>query len=302
MTSKPPKQDINKIILNIETRIADGTYSKNRNIRTKNKGTLKRRLNAYKKQFPLTVKNDAIFSKFNALHNAIKGIKPPLPERVFDADLEDEAENAEMVVGACGGAGAAAKPSAVSRPSASDNYTKEVLQEQYKSHKAYVESRMASAIRLNITIRLPHIPEDISENIVKFILHKLGDITSRWNCSSGDLYSDKELIQECKCFTSNGPLSFSPSTDWNVIYFLDARNWLSNRFTLYRINLRKSSSEWQNINMSKTQTFAMQMSQGRRPRIGWENLYPQVEHFTQKIFEGTFDDIFIPSAEESTEP
>lgn len=253
---------------------------------------MKRRLNAYKKKFPLTVENDAMFSKLNSLHAAIKSIKPPLPDRVFDADLEDEAENAE-IVGACGGAAG---------PSLRDTYTKEVLQEQYKSHKTYVESRMASASRLNITIRLPHIPEDISENIVKFILHKLGDITSRWNCSRGDLYSDKELVQECKCFTSNGPLSFSPSTDWNVIYFLDARNWLSDRFSLYRIQLRKSSPEWQNIKMSKTQTFAMQMSQGRRPRIGWENLYPQVEDSTQKIFEGTFDDIFIPSARESAEP
>jgi hypothetical protein len=43
----------------------------------------------------------------------------------------------------------------------------------------------------------------------------------------------KRGFQECKCFTSDGPLSFTPSSNWDVIYFLDARDWLNDNFILY---------------------------------------------------------------------
>ena len=175
-----------------------------------------------------------------------------------------------------------------------DSYTKEILIEQFGLHKMYVESRKASAARLGIQVRLPCIPEDISENIVKFIIHTLGDTTSSWSCK-GDLMSEAEGVQECKCFTSAGPLSFSPSSKWGVIYFLDAQQWLSDRFTLYKVNLKKEDTLWQNIPMSKTQTFGQQMAQGRRPRIAWHTLYPHIKDHTQKVFEGTFVDIFTTS-------
>jgi hypothetical protein len=171
-----------------------------------------------------------------------------------------------------------------------DTYTQIVLREQYTLHKNYVETRK----KLGIRIRLPNIPEDISENTIKFILHKLGDTTSSWSCKKGDLLSKKEGVQECKCFTSDGPLSFSPSTNWDVIYFLDARKWLLNKFVLYKVNLRKSSDPWKSIQVSKKQTFEDQVKQGRRPRIGWNLLYPQIETYTKKVFEGSFEDIFTP--------
>ena len=43
----------------------------------------------------------------------------------------------------------------------------------------------------------------------------------------------------------------------------------------------------------KTQKFEDQSSVGRRPRIAWKNLFPQIKPHCQKIFEGTFNDIFI---------
>lgn len=177
-----------------------------------------------------------------------------------------------------------------------DNYTEEILKEQFNLHKDYVEKRMKTTSCLGKQkIRLPSIPEDITENCVKFILHyKQGDRTSRWNCSTGDLFSEKEGKQECKCFSSDGPTSFTPSSEWDVIYFLDARKWLSNSFALYRINLTKSSTEWKSIKMSSTQTFDDQCKQGRRPRINWKSLYPQIEKYCTKIYEGTFEDIFTP--------
>ena len=175
----------------------------------------------------------------------------------------------------------------------SDTYSKDVLRELFELHKNYINSRMSAGKRLGIKFRLPSIPEDISENIIKFMIHKLGDTTSTWACK-GDLLSKKEGVQECKTFTSDGPLSFSPTSGWDVIYFLDAKNWLNDKFVLYKINLTKSSDTWKSIKVKKTQTFDDQAKQGRRPRIGWKLLYPQVSEHTEKVFDGTFDDIFTP--------
>jgi hypothetical protein len=101
-----------------------------------------------------------------------------------------------------------------------DTYTQDLLKQQYILHKAYVNGRINTTKKIGVKVRLPCIPEDISENIVKFILHnKLDDITSRWDCKNGDLQSEKEGKQECKCFTSDGPSSFTPSSDWDVIYW-----------------------------------------------------------------------------------
>jgi hypothetical protein len=176
-----------------------------------------------------------------------------------------------------------------------DTYTKELLKEQYNLHKVYVKGRIDTTKKIGVKVRLPSIPEDISENIIKQIIHnKLNDKTSRWDCKKGDLQSEKEGKQECKCFTSDGPPSFTPSSDWDIIYFLDARNWLNDKFILYRIPLKRTSTEWKNIKVSKTQTFEDQTKQGRRPRITWESLKPQIEKYCIKVYEGVFNDIFIP--------
>jgi hypothetical protein len=149
-----------------------------------------------------------------------------------------------------------------------DTYTKRLLIEQYNLHKTYVLGRINTTREISVKVRLPSIPEDISENIVKYIIHnKLQDITSLWNCKKGDLQSLKEGKQECKCFTSDGPLSFTPSSEWDVIYFLDARKWLIDHFILYKVSLKRTSEEWKNIKVSKLQTFDDQTKQGRRPRI-----------------------------------
>ena len=151
-----------------------------------------------------------------------------------------------------------------------DTYTEDLLKEQYILHKTYVNERTNTTKKIGVKVRLPCIPEDISENIVKQIIrNKLNDETSSWDCKKGDLYSQKEGKQECKCFTSDGPLSFTPSSEWDIIYFLDARLWLNNKFILYRIPLKRTSIEWKNIKVNKTQTFEDQTKQGRRPRITW---------------------------------
>jgi len=85
----------------------------------------------------------------------------------------------------------------------------------------------------------------------------------------------------------------TPSSHWDVIYFLDARKWIDDYYILYRIPLKRTSEEWRNIKMNKTQTFEDQTNQGRRPRINWESLYPQIESHCNKVYEGNFEDIFI---------
>jgi hypothetical protein len=176
----------------------------------------------------------------------------------------------------------------------SDSYTKELLVEQYTLYKLYAVSRKRMASLLGVKVRMQSMPEDVSENIIKFIIHnKIGDRTSRWDCKKGDLLSETELVQECKSFTSTGPSSFSPRSDWDVIYFLDARRWLDDIFILYRVNLKKSSEVWKNIKVNSIQTFNDQCVQGRRPRITWKLLYPQISEHCVKVFEGSFDDIFI---------
>tara|TARA_Y100001980_G_C14549260_1_gene331023 strand:- start:670 stop:1299 length:630 start_codon:yes stop_codon:yes gene_type:complete len=174
-----------------------------------------------------------------------------------------------------------------------DNYDEELLKERFNIHKSYILSSMNVSKKTGITIRLPGIPEDISENFIKMIIHnKFNDKTCVWNCK-GDLESQKEGKQECKCFTSDAPISFTPSSNWDVIYFLDARNWLHDKFILYKVSLIRTSEKWKNIKMNKTQTFEDQCKQGRRPRICWKSLYSMIESECCKIYEGTFNDIFI---------
>jgi len=193
-----------------------------------------------------------------------------------------------------------------------DAYTAQTLVKRFTMHKQYVTLVKQIVGETGIPIRLPNMPEDISENIAKFIIHnQVGDKTSKWTKGikgqkiTGDLVSDVEKTQEVKCFTSDGPPSFGPKENWNVIYFLDARKWLDDKFVLWRIPLANTSAEWKSIKMNKTQTHEDQSNQGRRPRITWESLYPQIKDHCQNVYQGSFEGIFTAKAlgaEQSTVP
>lgn len=169
----------------------------------------------------------------------------------------------------------------------------QILAEQYHMHKDYVKKRM-EARDAGMEIRLPNFPEDISENMIRILIGRvLGDETCTRKCK-GDLLSEVEKKQECKTFTSKGPISFTPSSRWDVIYFLDARGWLSDDFTLYRLPCAYSSEIWQDIKVNKTDTFRKQASAGRRPRLTWDALYPQIKKHVEKIWTGKAQEIFSP--------
>jgi hypothetical protein len=190
-----------------------------------------------------------------------------------------------------------------------DIYTEEILKKRFYQHKDYVLSTKKIIDETGLNIRLPNTPEDISENTAKFIIRSwVNDPTTKWSKSSklnikisGDLISLIEGIQEVKCFTSTGPLSFGPKEAWNVVYFLDFVNWLDNKIILWRVNLSNTSDEWKSIKVNKNQTFDNQAEQGRRPRSGWEDIKKQLnEKHYEKVFDGSFEDIFKPSNELSS--
>jgi hypothetical protein len=127
---------------------------------------------------------------------------------------------------------------------------------------------------LHRKIRLPNFPEFISETIVRRIIQNIEGKKCK-KASTGDLQIVKEGVNkrvEVKCFTSTGPSSFGPTECWDVIYFLDARNFLNHKFTCYKIKLSNKSKEWRKLKMNKTTTYAQQCKMGRRPRIGFEKI------------------------------
>ena len=141
----------------------------------------------------------------------------------------------------------------------------------------------------NVQYRLPNFPDYISENMVMRIIQQTD--TSCTRSCSGDLYSTQQGKIEVKCFTSVGPSSFGPKCEWDVIYFLDAMEWTSNHFVLYKINLKNSSEEWKQIKINKAESYTDQCDQKRRPRLAWALLYPQIRDHTEIVFDGSFEDI-----------
>ena len=176
-----------------------------------------------------------------------------------------------------------------------DKYTPEVLRSRYSNYK---NSVIATAQIINDTglpIRAENPPEDITENITKFIIRKLGDMSCKWAKAIGkigDLFSDIESVQEVKAFTSDGPCSFGPEKKFNVLYFLDMRDWLNDRFILWTVKLTNDSKEWKELKMSKKQTFEDQCKEGRRPHIGFDKIKAQLGDKCVSVYDGTFEGIF----------
>ena len=178
-----------------------------------------------------------------------------------------------------------------------DEYTEEILCSRMEwldmTHKHYD--------KILLPLRRINFPEDISENMAKFIIRNFeNDPSCKWaKCigKSGDLasanYPDLYPI-EVKGFSSGGPSQFGPRKKFGVIYFLDAKKWRENHYVLWKVNLTNESSEIKRVimNKKKRQTFEDQCGEGRRPHINWDSLYPQIKDHCTKIYEGSFEGIF----------
>jgi len=183
-----------------------------------------------------------------------------------------------------------------------DHYDENILRSRYVNFKnTYINDDML--IKNGLNIRHQNTPEDITENIAKYIIRNYENEKSCVWCKgvdkkhglSGDLFSNKynkECAIEVKSFTSNGPTQFGPNKKFSVLYFLDLRNWLNDKIILWKANLTDTSLEFKNIKINKTQTVGDQQLSRRRPHISWDKIYPQISEYCIKIYEGTFDDIF----------
>jgi len=183
-----------------------------------------------------------------------------------------------------------------------DKYTPEVLCERYKLYRDFYIETEKIIKTTGLPIRHQNPPEDITENIVKFIINNYdNDPSCKWAKSiksTGDLYSDKypnNSPPEVNAFTSDGPSSFGPKKKFSVIYFLDMREWLNDAFILWKVNVSNMSPEWQGLKMNKKQTNEEQCIEGQRPHISWDNIHSQIPDKCIKIYSGSFDGIFTNS-------
>jgi len=187
-----------------------------------------------------------------------------------------------------------------------DRYTQDVLRIRYDMYRIIYIKTSEIIETTGLPIRHQNPPEDVTENMVKFIIQNYdNDPTCKWAKSikmkgiklKGDLWSEKYSVNsppEVKAFTSDGPSSFGPTKKFSVIYFFDMRGWFNNIFILWRVNLTSESCEWKNNKMNKKDTHEDQCLQGKRPHIAWDNLYPQISDHCVKVYEGTFEGIFTP--------
>ncbi len=187
-----------------------------------------------------------------------------------------------------------------------DNYTEEILIKRYNNFKnTYIDDE--KLINDGLNIRHQNTPEDITENITKFIIKNYENDNSCIWCKGidkkyklkGDLYSnkyDKSMPIEVKSFTSNGPSQFGPDKNFSVLYFLDLKNFLNDKIILWKVYLNSNSDEFKNIKINKKQTMEEQFLQGRRPHISFDNIYSQINNFCEKIYDGTFNDIFLSNS------
>jgi hypothetical protein len=149
-------------------------------------------------------------------------------------------------------------------------------------------------------IRHQNMPEDISENIAKFIIRKIENDNSCIWCKGynktliGDLFSiNLNKIIEIKSFMSDGPSQFGPGKKFDELYFLDLRNLIKNdKIILWKTNLTNLSSDFINMKVNKNETLGQQLEQKRRPHISWDKIYPQIEGNCQKIYDDSFSNIF----------
>ena len=98
-----------------------------------------------------------------------------------------------------------------------------------------------------------------------------------WDINKGDLELDlinKVLKIEVKgsLDLNNGPSSFGPNENWDIIYFLDGKHIFDDKFTVYEIKLSNSSSVWKNLNVSKKMTWDTFVDTGKRPRLNFNQI------------------------------
>lgn len=143
--------------------------------------------------------------------------------------------------------------------------------------------------------RNENFPSDISENIAKYVIYSKYGIMPSWDTDKGDLIINKKHIFkqiEVKGFISNGPSSFGPSENWDLLYFVDGQDIINKKFKVYEVKLSNKNEIFRNINISKKETYGNISDTGRRPRGGFYKIFkPQLKHHCKLIFDGHISEL-----------
>ena len=154
----------------------------------------------------------------------------------------------------------------------------------------------------NKKIRRPNFPCELSEQLVQYLLITKQGLDCRWDINKGDIkiiYDDIVKRGEVKCFSSDGPISFGPTEPWDILYLVNAKEYMKSKFKIYEVQLSNVSDEWKNIiisgetrkNTNPIKTYQMYCDAGKRPRINPTRLLEQLGDNCQEIFNGTFDEL-----------
>jgi hypothetical protein len=165
-----------------------------------------------------------------------------------------------------------------------DELSIEILSEVIDSYNKTVNIYTKINKNLSKKIRMPNLPEVISENVAKYAIYKKYKIMPTWNCI-GDLKINDCDIQ-IKGFTSTGPSSFGPDSCWSILCFVDATKIKIKHFKVYLIFLTNKNSLWKNLRVNKHETFYQQCLQKRRPRIPFKDIKTQLKDEVKLIFDG----------------
>ena len=122
--------------------------------------------------------------------------------------------------------------------------------------------------------RFPCFPNEVSENIAKFVLQSEWGIDATWNTNAKDLVCmDTCTPIEIKAVTTrpgleHGPTSFATNTDCTNLYFMNFMlGGENNSLDMYKYTGGKERLDDMVMNIDKKEKFGDQCKKGKRPRI-----------------------------------
>jgi len=160
----------------------------------------------------------------------------------------------------------------------SKDYCLEHVLISYSNYKNYTDTENELCKKYGKDrCRRVNFPEYISENLARHILIKMNiDTNITRNTKTGDLKSDKYDKIEIKSVTSDGPMSFGPSENWNILVILKID--LNDDFIIcYLVNLKNDNDIIQNIQLSKNETYGECCKKGKRPHISLDLFLKEIK-------------------------
>lgn len=104
---------------------------------------------------------------------------------------------------------------------------------------------------------------------------------------------DRKTKIEVKGFSSNGPTSFGPSETWDILYFVNCKNYINKKFKVYEIKLSNKDNKFRNIKLTSTNTYGeiADLNQRGRLRATFSKFKSELGNKCKKIFCGHIDEL-----------